>query len=151
MMRVFHFLALAALALLGAGRPALAQAPQGFVVVVHVGNPFLSIERQALAQMFLKQLALWPDGFPVEPVDLSVKERSRTAFTKSVHGRSVSAVRAYWQQQIFSGRNVPPPEKRGEKDVIEFIKLHPGAIGYVSATVPLGAGVKIITVVDARP
>ena len=61
-------------------------------------------------------------------------------------GRSVSAVRAYWQQQIFSGRNVPPVERPSDAEVLTFVKEHPNAIGYVSASTPAIDGTKTLPV-----
>jgi hypothetical protein len=63
----------------------------------------------------------------------------------------VGAVRAFWQQQIFSGRDVPPPELASDKEVMEFVKQHAGAVGYMSPTTPLGAGVKSIQVEGELP
>lgn len=117
-----------------------------FVVVVNSENPATSIARDRLSGILLKRIATWPDGKPAEPVDLPAGDHVRVAFTKSVHGKSVGAVRAFWQQQIFSGRDVPPPEKANEADVLEFVGKHAGAVGYVSATMTLGANVKAIAV-----
>jgi ABC-type phosphate transport system substrate-binding protein len=55
-------------------------------------------------------------------------------------------VKSYWQQQIFSGRDVPPPEKQTENDVVAFVRSNPGAIGYVSKGVDIGRGVKALSV-----
>ncbi|MBC8085956.1 MAG: phosphate ABC transporter substrate-binding protein, partial [Phycisphaerae bacterium] len=51
----------------------------------------------------------------------------------------------YWQQQIFSGKDVPPASKHTDEDVINFVKSTPGGIGYVSAS-SAAAGVKVIAV-----
>jgi hypothetical protein len=32
----------------------------------------------------------------------------REGFSKEVHGRSVTAIKSFWNQQIFAGRQVPP-------------------------------------------
>ena len=116
-----------------------------FVVVVNTGNPITAIDREALSRVFLKRVATWPDGSAAEPVDLPSAEPSRIAFSKSVHKKPVGAVRAFWQQQIFSGRDLPPPEKTSDADVISFVKANAGAIGYVSDAA-ITAGVKVIVV-----
>jgi hypothetical protein len=46
--------------------------------------------------------------------------------------RSVAAVKAYWQQRIFSGRGVPPPELDSEERVVVYVLEHEGAVGYLS-------------------
>jgi ABC-type phosphate transport system substrate-binding protein len=122
-----------------------------FVVVVNVANPLTSIARDQLSRIFLKRVAKWPDGKPAEPVDLSPNDRLRVAFTKSVHGKSVGAVRAFWQQQIFSGRDVPPPEKASVAEVIDFVGTHPGAVGYVPFGQALGSSVKSVPIEGEAP
>ena len=96
--------------------------------------------------MFLKRVVIWPDSFPAAPVDLGTSAPARQAFSKAVHRKSVAAVSAFWRQQIFKGRDVPPAEKGSEADVIEFVRTHPGAIGYVSPGRALGADVKTMQV-----
>ena len=52
---------------------------------------------------------------------------------------SVAAVKLYWQQAVFSGRDVPPPELDSEQEVVRFVLRNPGAIGYVSDGADIGA------------
>jgi ABC-type phosphate transport system substrate-binding protein len=132
-------------ALLGAV-PGPARAQQRFVVVVHADNPATSMKRDDLSRLFFKRTSKWPGGLVALPVDLSANQELRIAFTSSVHGKSIGAVRAFWQQQIFSGRDVPPPEKGTQADVLEFVKANPGAVGYVAAGIPLIPGVKALAV-----
>ena len=44
----------------------------------------------------------------------------------------MAATRNYWQQMVFSGRELPPPELDSDEDVVRFVLKYPGAIGYVS-------------------
>lgn len=113
-----------------------------FVVIVNAANPTVSVDRDDLSRMFFKRLVKWPNGVAVDPIDLSPVTQPRIAFTKSVHRKPVGAVRAFWQQQIFSGRSVPPPEKGSDADVIEYVRQNPGAVGYISASHQLQSGVK---------
>jgi ABC-type phosphate transport system substrate-binding protein len=129
-------LALAA-ALLGvmSGAP-LGAADAGFKVVVSPASPVSSLERREVARMFLKRTSRWPDGKDVVPVDQSSRSETRTAFTRLVLGAEgldkMSSVENFWQQQVFSGRGVPPLVKAGDAEVIAFVASNPGAIGYVS-------------------
>lgn len=117
-----------------------------FRVVVHSANPSSSLARADLARLFLKKTSAWPDGRAAAPVDLGENAPARRAFSKTVLERDVSAVRAYWQQQIFSGRGVPPVEKGSDADVLAYVRANPGAVGYVSAGVELGASIKELRV-----
>ena len=86
----------------------------------------------------LKRKLTWPDGKPVVPVDQPENSLARAALLLDVFGRSANAIRNYWQQQIFSGRAVPPMEKASDQAVVAFIQASPGAIGYVSESAPVG-------------
>ena len=111
---------------------AAAAEPASFKVVVNAANPASTISRAELSSMLMKKQARWANGTVVQPVDQAEQARVRESFTKAVHGKSVGAVRSYWQQQIFSGRNVPPLEVRNDAEVVAYVRSKPGAIGYVS-------------------
>jgi ABC-type phosphate transport system substrate-binding protein len=98
-----------------------------------------------LNALFLKKMAKWTDGTPAAPINQTKSAAVREAFTTTVHGKSVAAVDSYWQQQIFSGRDIPPAEKSSDADVITFVKANAGAVGYVSDAA-VTAGVKVISV-----
>ena len=131
----------ALLALAGVGEAVA----QGYVVVVNAANPTSSISKSEAADLFLKKKAKWSDGKTVAAVDQSKSAPVRDAFSKAVHGKPAAAVASYWQQQIFSGKEVPPAEKGSDDEVIAFVKSNPGAIGYVSAGASLG-GVKKVAI-----
>src|SRR5688572_30929396 len=99
-----RLLTLAAIVLLAAGS---AEAQQ-FIVVTHADNPVTTIGREDLSKIFLKRTAKWPNGSAIQPIDLAANHQARIAFTGTIHKKSVGAVRAFWQQQIFSGRELPP-------------------------------------------
>ena len=137
------FLLLGVWSLVCAARPA---ARPGFVVIVNAANPATTISREALSGIFLKRNTTWPNGQAAEPVDLSPNQLPRVIFTREVLKKSVGAVEAFWQQQIFSGRDVPPPEKSSEKEVADFVRQHPLAVGYVSSETPLATGVRALEI-----
>jgi hypothetical protein len=128
------------LALVGLGASAIAQqrgppppAPP-FLVVVNVRSETTSVERGFLEDAFLKKITTWPSGEVIRPVDLPGDSPVRRAFTRTVLNRSVEAVKGYWQQRIFSGRDVPPPELVGDDEIVKFVVTHEGGVGYVSGS-----------------
>lgn len=136
-------LAIAA-AILASGDLAQAQA-DGYVVIVNEANTTATLSASQASRFFLKKTTKWAHGATVKPVDLSARSAVRAKFSQGVHKRSVSAVKAYWQKQIFTGRGVPPPEKRTESAAVSYVRTHVGAIGYVSASAQL-SGVKTLTI-----
>ncbi len=129
----------------------------GFAVIVNEGNPVESLSRAQLTKIFLKQESAWPDGQVIVPVDQSEDSPVRAEFTRVVLGRSVAAVKSFWQKQIFSGSAVPPVEKATGADVAVYVSSFRGAVGYVAvarqlsdgrAVVSLPAGVKVIRLIN---
>lgn len=125
--------------------PAQAQ-ERPVAVIVHASNPTASLSAEEVSRMLLKRQTRWPNGSHVAPVDLASGSRVREAFTRQFHGRSSDAIDNYWQQQIFSGRETPPPARKSEVEVIAFVAATPAAIGYVSASTALPQGVKALEV-----
>jgi ABC-type phosphate transport system substrate-binding protein len=118
----------------------------GFIVVTHATNRTESLTQAELSRIFLRRDTHWVDGRPVLPVDQPRNSVVRSAFTKGVHGRTVGAVNSYWQQQIFSGGEIPPPERANDQAVLEFVRNNPAAIAYVRSGTPLGQGVVALAV-----
>jgi ABC-type phosphate transport system substrate-binding protein len=136
-------LALFALATLDA-KVRAAERP-AFVVIVNPNAGTTSADRQFLEDAFLKKVTEWPGGADIHPCDLVPQSRVRRRFSEDVLQRSVEAVKAYWQQRIFSGSDVPPPEFGADQEVVAYVMRHDGGVGYVSADANLG-GAKVLTV-----
>ncbi len=119
---------------------------KSYKVIVNPSNPVSSMSREDLSRIFLKKSTRFSDGHGASPVDLPVNSSTRESFSKDVHGKSSSAVDAYWQQLIFSGRDIPPAQK-SESGALEFVRSNENAIGYVSAGADT-AGLKVISVTD---
>jgi hypothetical protein len=120
-------------------------APPAYRVVVNARNPLSSVDRRFLSQAMLKKVTHWDHGEPIRPVDQGADSPTRRRFSSDVHNRSVAAIRNYWQQVIFSGRGVPPPELENDEAVVRFVARHPGAVGYVSGAADV-AMVKVLLV-----
>lgn len=127
----------------------LPQAPSAaegdFVVIVHPSISATTVRKSFLADAFLKKTTSWSDGQSIRPVDQAPTAGVREHFSKDVLGRPVSVVRNYWQQKIFTGRGVPPPELDTDADVVAYVLKYPGAVGYVSGTADRG-GARVLTV-----
>lgn len=123
-----------------------AQGTVAFKIVVNADNPSDTMSAEELSRVFLKKVKTWSNGEPMDPIDLESKSEVRKSFSKEIHGRSISAVKSYWQKMIFSGRAVPPAEKATDEQVLAYVSTTTWAIGYVSASAQLGDGVKVLQV-----
>jgi ABC-type phosphate transport system substrate-binding protein len=148
-MRALHAIAaLLALALTLIGVTVLAdgRAVPAYQVIVHPGNRVTSVDRKFLEDAFLKKITRWPDDdVVIRPVDLAPGSAARRAFSEGVLNRSVEAVKGYWQQRIFSGRDVPPPELDSDEEVVRYVLKYEGAVGYISGGANPG-GSKVVGV-----
>jgi ABC-type phosphate transport system substrate-binding protein len=133
-------LTLSVVVLLGSWQTtAAANEPPAFRVIVHASNPARSISSGLLADLFLKKSTRWGNGEAARPLDQRPNSAVRRAFSQNVLKRTVTAVRSYWQQRIFSGRDVPPPEVDSDESVVNYVSSNPGAVGYVSPGAKLGS------------
>jgi len=117
----------------------------GYQVIRNPDNPIDAVDRQFLEDAFLKKKTVWPDGASVRPVDLAPASTARRQFSDDVLRRPVDAIRSYWQQRIFAGRELPPPELGSDAEVVRFVLRERGAVGYVSNGTALN-GTKPLTV-----
>jgi ABC-type phosphate transport system substrate-binding protein len=118
---------------------------RGFKVVANPTVPTRSLTRAALAQVFMKRSMRWPDGTAAVPVDLPLGSRTREAFSLEVHGKGSAAIDAFWQKQLFAGRDLPPLTKASDAEVVAYVRANTGAIGYVSPDTDT-SGAKLIDV-----
>lgn len=114
-----------------------------YLVIVNPANASSTASRKFVSDAFLKKATRWPNGDVIRPVDQAADSGVRRRFSEDVLQRSVAAVKSYWQQMIFSGRDLPPPELASDEDVVAFVAKHPGAIGYVRGGVSV-TGVKTL-------
>lgn len=118
----------------------------GYRVVVHRSNGVNRLTRDQVSKIFLRQLRFWENRQHVLPVDQPAESPARRSFTKRIHQRTIASVQTWWQQQIFAGGEVPPPERASDAEILEYVRKYPSAIGYIRAGVPVGADLKIVAV-----
>jgi ABC-type phosphate transport system substrate-binding protein len=121
-----------------------AQTPS-FMVIVNAQVPGKKVDRQILADIFLRKARRWGDGRPIDPVDLSATSPVREAFSRSVLGMPTDGVRQYWSRAIAEGVT-PPLTKKSDEEVVEFVASHPGGVGYVAFGTPLLEAVRPVDV-----
>jgi ABC-type phosphate transport system substrate-binding protein len=124
-------------------------AAQGFVVVVNTDHDGTAIRREELEKIFLRKAVRWGDGRPIDPVDQSLSSAVRAAFSRRVLQLEPGAVLQYWQAQLQqrSGER-PPPVKKSDAEVVEWVGGQVGRIGYVSPGFALAGNVKTVSLVE---
>ncbi len=127
--------------------PVGAEDSGAYKVIVNPANATAQLSRLKLGEVFLRKMPRWADGVPVAPMEPSGKSPVRARFTLETYGKPVIAISAYWQQMIFSGKGVPPPERSNDADIVTFVRETPGGIGYVGAGADL-TGVKVLAITE---
>ena len=123
---------------LGLATSSLAGEDGAFVVIVNPQSPVDSIDRDFLSDAYLKKTTEWGSGETIRPIDLTAKYAARDRFTEQVVRKTPAQLKTYWNQQIFSGKGVPPPEAEAPGDVIEYVLANKGAVGYIPADIDAG-------------
>jgi hypothetical protein len=109
-----------------------------YKVVVHPDNPATSVSASFVRDAFLKKAVEWGSGEAIRPVDLAWRLPERRRFTEEVLRKTPAQLKSYWNQQIFSGKGVPPPEAGTPQAAIAYVLANPGSIAYVPSTVDVG-------------
>lgn len=137
-MRAARYLPLLlALVVMSPGRASTA-ASGDFKVIANPQVAGDSVDRDFVRDAYLKKSTEWGNGDTIHPIDLASKFRERDRFTEQVIRKTPAQLRTYWNQQIFSGKGVPPPEADAVADVIDYVVSTKGAIGYVPVDVDVG-------------
>ena len=104
-------------------------AQDGYRVIVNPINPVTSLSKAQVSKLFLEK-TVWDDGVPAAPVDLLPVSSVREVFSREILGAPAASVTERWRKASASGL-VPPPAVASDREVLAYVRLKPGAIGYV--------------------
>lgn len=119
------------------------QGQESYRVIVNVANPIEGLTRSDATRLFLTRTT-WDSGEPAYPVDLAATSPVREEFSRDVLGVSAAAAVQQWKRAAGE----PPPAVATDREVLAFVRLKRGAIGYVSSAANL-QGVKVVAIVKA--
>jgi ABC-type phosphate transport system substrate-binding protein len=108
-----------------------AAATDEYKVIVHPGNPVSTVDRTFLRDIYLRKATDWTGAGPIRPIDLARRFSARERFVQEVLRKTPAQLKTYWNQQIFSGKGVPPPEAESTGAVVAYVLANPGAIAYL--------------------
>jgi len=130
---------------LASASASLADEAPTFVLIVNSKNETTKLDKKTVADIFLKKQTHWSDDSTIKPVDQTKSAPVRARFSQDVLDRSVTSVRTYWNQVVFSGGGVPPPELDSDAGIVKYVIANPGAIGYVTRSADT-KGIKIVEI-----
>jgi len=103
------------------------------VVIVHPDNPMTRISRKDVSDMFLGRQRTFPTGDPALVLEANRNSSIRETFFLRLNGMAIKRLNAYWARLQFSGNVQPPPEMENSQAVLEAVRRHQNAIGYINA------------------
>lgn len=116
------------------------------VVIVSAKNPIAALRAEQVADIFLGQIANFPDGGAAVALDQRIGSPQRDEFYAKVAAKSPPLIKAYWSKMIFTGRGQPPREVAGNAAVRKMVAENPALIGYIDKAA-LDASVKPVLIV----
>lgn len=114
------------------------QSSSPFKIIVNPVNPTTSLSKAQVSGLFLRRTTTWETGEPVLPVDQVETSPLRETFSREVLGMSPSAA-----HDAAAAARGELPAVATDREVLAYVRLKPGAIGYVSASAPVD-GVKVL-------
>lgn len=120
-------------------------AQAGFIVIANTESGLEKISAAELRKVYLKKIPVLPNGQSAQVVGL--KEGSaREVFLKTVLRKSESSLNSYWSRLMFSGRATPPRLFNSDQEVLDYVKQHAGAIGFINSETSISGQVQAIEV-----
>ena len=117
------------------------------VSVVVIGNKTGSekISETTIKEYFKGKYNKWPNKKTVIVALASSNHPNVEWYSNLLFNKSFFAVKKYWYSLVFQGRNDAPYFFASDQELIEFVKLNPGAIAIVekSSKVPEHLKIKL--------
>lgn len=123
----------------------LVLSPLASAGVVIIGNPSGpdSITQNEVRDIYLNRSQQLPNGQKVTPFELPEGHATRAAFHSAITGRNDAQLKAFWSQQVFTGRGQPPQEQSSAVAMKAIVASTPGSIGYIDSS-EVDGSVKVI-------
>ena len=111
------------------------------LVVAHLDTP--AINEDTLQKVYLGKV-VEVNGRPVIPVNLTKGNTLRKAFIQQYLSQDDEKFVAYWTVRRYIGQGTPPREFATVEQQLQFLRVTPGAIGYVDDSADIKAGLRTL-------
>ena len=100
-------------------------------VIVHKDNAINSLNKKQTIDIFMGRTRSFADGTRAYTIDQPVHSKTRATFYKSLTGKSVTFVNAYWARLFYTGRRRPPADHfKTSEDILAEVSKNVHAIAY---------------------
>lgn len=103
-------------------------------IIVNPGAGVDSLSEEDIVRIFLGKSTTYPNDANVTPLARKEGTDIRNQFDSSILHKNASQVKAYWAQQVFTGRGTPPDEYASDDEIKKLVASNPGMIGYIESS-----------------
>lgn len=100
-------------------------------IVVNAESEIDELSERQVRDLFMGRYSAFPNGAAALPIDQPVRSELRQRFYRTLTGKTVSQINAYWAKLIFSGRASPPRIARSAEAVAEMVAQNKSTIAYM--------------------
>ena len=101
------------------------------VVVAHPKSGIDKLSREEVTNIYFGRYRRLSSGLTAEPLDMQGDAETRGLFYRSLVGKSLAEINAYWARLVFSGKTHPPQVVASVEEALQYVATHPGALAYV--------------------
>ncbi|MAZ89092.1 MAG: hypothetical protein CL693_15800 [Cellvibrionaceae bacterium] len=103
-------------------------------IIIHHRHQVVAVaNRQTLKAIYTLRQQYWDDGTPIRLITLPANHPLHKRFTRQQLGFYPYQLQRCWDRLAFSGTAIEPIEVDSEAAMIEAVKSHKGAIGYINS------------------
>lgn len=124
-----------------------------WIVVVNQNIDLKSLSQKQVMSLFLGRAQFLPTGSRVKTIDFPVDSQTRADFYRSLTGKNIADIDAYWARLRYSGRASPPQALEDSDAIMAVVRQQEAALAYLPANFAskLAAnGLKAVLTVGAR-
>jgi len=100
------------------------------LVITGINTSIKAVSSKQIKNIFLRKTLLNEDGSSWIPLNLSLEDPLRRAFSQSLFGQTPDEMETYWNEQYFHGI-APPYVVQSEEAMLRLVADSQGAIGYI--------------------
>jgi hypothetical protein len=127
-----------------------AQAAADIFVIANAASPVRTLTNKEAVDIFMRRTRFDANGDQIIACDLSRDNAVRGDFYRVMTGMSQAQINSYWARLMFSGQVMPPQAFASEQELLNMVRRHPGAIGYLGHE-PQERSVRVVLVLkDGR-
>ena len=101
------------------------------VVVASLKSTVSSLTEEQASNVFLGKINSLPGSGKVIPLDQPNGSSIKDLFYQKITGKTAAQLKAYWSQQIFTGKGWPPKEVGDDTVVRNLVASNPSTVGYI--------------------